>query len=74
MQDITITFSSSELGALRIAADNELYCLKEDLENNKIPKSEIKDARKSMELCSSVINKIDAALPNSTYDPCSRKS
>lgn len=48
MQDITITFSSSELGALRIAADNELYCLKEDLENNKIPKSEIKDARKSM--------------------------
>lgn len=74
MQDITITFSSSELAAIRTAVSNELACLQDDLENNKVPKSEISDARKSVELCDSVIDKIDAGLPNSTYEPCAHKS
>ena len=74
MQNITITFSSSELTAIRTAVDNELAYLQDDLENNKVPKSEISDARKSVELCNSVIDKIDVGLPNSTYEPCARKS
>lgn len=74
MQDITITFSSSELAAIRTAVSNELAYLQDDLENNKVPKSEISDARKSVELCNSVIDKIDVGLPNSTYEPCARKS
>ena len=74
MQDITITFSSSELAAIRTAVSNELACLQDYLENNRVSKSEINDARKSVELCNSVIDKIDAGLPNSTYEPCTRKS
>ena len=74
MQNITITFSSSELTAIRTAVDNELACLQDDLENNRVSKSEISAARKSVELCNSVIDKIDVSLPNSTYEPCARKS
>lgn len=74
MQNITITFSSSELTAIRTAVDNELACLHDDLENNRVSKSEISAACKSVELCNSVIDKIDVSLPNSTYEPCARKS
>ncbi len=74
MRDITISFSSSELGALRVAADNERSFLLDDLENNRVPKSEVNDARKSVELYNSLIDKIDTALPNSTYVASVHKS
>lgn len=74
MSDFSITFSSSELLALRTATSNERDALQDDLENNRVPKSEISDARKSIELCSSAINKIDAVLPNPDYEPCCHKS
>lgn len=74
MRDITISFSSSELGALRVAASNERNCLLDDLENNRVPKSEVNDAHKSVELYNSLIDKIDTALPSSTYVASVHKS
>ena len=34
----------------------------------------MQDITISVELCNSVIDKIDAGLPNSTYEPCAHKS
>lgn len=73
MQDITVTFSPDELSFLRIAVSNERQCILDDLDGGKIVKSEIKDALKSIELCNSIIDKIDTALPNAIYEHFAHK-
>lgn len=74
MQDITVTFSSSELGFLRVAVDNERSHIQDLLDDGKVAKSEVKDALKSVELCNSIINKVDTALPDTTYEYVAHKS
>lgn len=74
MQDITVTFSSSELGFLRVAVDNECSRVQELLDDGKVVKSEIKEALRAVEVYGSIINKIDTALPDATYGYVAHKS
>lgn len=74
MQDITVTFSSSELGFLRVAVDSERSRVQDLLDDGKVAKSEVKDALRAVEVYGSIINKIDTALPDTTYEYVAHKS
>ena len=67
MADVNISLSSSECTILYNAVFFELQTLQDDLKDKSIPKTQHKEIIQSIDICKSILSKINVANPNSTY-------
>ena len=70
MSSVNLLLTGIEATCIYAAVNNELYGLQQDLESDDVSAGDKEHAAASIEICKSVLAKLAAASPNTTYSVC----